>query len=252
MEGREQRFKNRISKRRENITGGFIILGIGGFLLARQVGAELPSWLFTWPMILVIVGLFVGAKTQFRDFGWLILIGIGVFFLLDKMPDIPIREFLLPVGIITVGLVMLLSGFFKKTSSPEQGDSTLVADQNAVPLNSDATSDDIMEVVSVFGSAKRVVFSKNFKGGEVVSIFGSSEINLTNADFNGRLVLEIVQIFGGTKLIIPPHWEVHAKTAAVFGGIEDKRSIQQGTTNPEKVLVLDGVTIFGGVTIASY
>ncbi|MGZ5134345.1 MAG: LiaF transmembrane domain-containing protein [Flavitalea sp.] len=252
MEGREPRFKNRISKRRENITGGLILLGIGGVLLARQVGADLPSWLFTWPMILIIVGLFVGAKTQFRDFGWLILIGIGVFFLLDKMQDIPIREFILPIGIITVGLIILSSGLFKKSRNKEDGDTTLIADQDRVQINSDATSDDIMEVVSVFGSAKRVVFSKNFKGGEVVSIFGSSEINLTNADFNGRLVLEIVQIFGGTKLIIPPHWEVHSKTAAVFGGIEDKRSIQQGTTNPEKVLVLDGVTIFGGVTIASY
>ena len=115
----------------------------------------------------------------------------------------------------------------------------------------DATSDDIMEVISVFGSAKRVVLAKNFKGGEVISVFGSSEINLSNADFTGKLVLEVVQVFGGTKLIIPPHWEVQSKTAAVFGGIEDKRSAQSAT-NPEKVLILEGVTFFGGVTIASY
>ena len=130
MDGRGNRFKNRISKRRENITGGLLLLGIGGLLLARQVGADLPSWLFTWPMILIIVGLFVGAKTQFRDFGWLILIGIGVFFLVDKMQDIPIREFLLPIGIITVGLVILLSGVFKKSRNDEEGDSTLVADKS--------------------------------------------------------------------------------------------------------------------------
>ena len=65
------------------------------------------------------------------------------------------------------------------------------------------------------------------------------------------LVLEVVQIFGSTKLIIPPHWEVQSKTATVFGGIEDKRSAP-ATGNPEKVLVFEGVTFFGGVTIASY
>ena len=48
MDARERRFKNQVSRRRENITGGLIILGIGGLLLARQVGADLPSWLFTF------------------------------------------------------------------------------------------------------------------------------------------------------------------------------------------------------------
>lgn len=251
MRNREDRFKRRLSKRRENITGGIILLGIGGLLLARQVGAELPPWLFTWPMILIIVGLFVGAKTHFRDFGWLILIGIGVFFLLDRMQELPIREFIWPIIIIGAGLIVLLSGFFRKPREETSEDSTPNPDGSVKVRNPHGTTEDIMEVISIFGSAKRVVLSKNFLGGEVVSIFGSSEINLTNADFSGKLVLEVVQIFGGTKLIIPPHWEVQSKTAAIFGGIEDKRSLQ-GTGNPEKILILEGTTIFGGVTISSY
>ena len=250
MENRAQRFRNRISRRRENALGGIILLGIGGLLLAREVGAELPKWLFTWPMILVVVGLFVGVKTQFRDFGWLILIGIGVFFLLDRMQEIPVREYLLPAIVILAGIVILFGALFRK--SPPKEDPVVDEAGRPAPYIPGGTTEEVMEVVSVFGSAKRVVLSKNFKGGEVVSVFGSSEINLTNADFQGKLVLEIVQIFGGTKLVIPPHWEVQAKTAAVFGGIEDKRTLQQGTPNPEKVVILEGVTFFGGVTIASY
>ncbi|MBC7828021.1 MAG: hypothetical protein H7122_09760 [Chitinophagaceae bacterium] len=251
MKNREQRFQNRLSKRRESVTGGILLLGIGGLLLARQVGADLPSWLFSWPMILIIVGLFVGAKTHFRDFGWLVLTGVGVFFLIDKMQEITIREFIWPIVIIGAGLIVLLSGIFRKPRAVKNEESTLLSSDGSPVDNPDATEEDIMEVISIFGSAKRVVLSKNFKGGEVISIFGSSEINLTNADFTGKLVLEVVQIFGGTKLIIPPHWEVQSKTAAVFGGIEDKRSIQ-GTGSPEKILVLEGTTIFGGVTISSY
>ena len=75
MRNREQRFRKRLSKRSENFIGGIILLAIGGILLARQVGADLPSWLFTWPMILIVVGLFVAIKTNFRDFGWIFLIG---------------------------------------------------------------------------------------------------------------------------------------------------------------------------------
>lgn len=229
-------------------------MAIGGVLLARQAGVDLPHWLFTWPMILITVGIFVGIKTRFRDFGWLLLTGVGVFFLVDKMQDISIREYILPIIVIGAGLIVLLGAIFRKPSPVTNEDSTTgIAGTEGITRQNiaDATTEDVMEVISIFGSAKRVVLSKNFKGGEVISIFGSSEINLTNADFTGKLVLEVVQVFGGTKIIIPPHWEVQSKTAAIFGGIEDKRSIQ-GASNPEKILVLEGTTFFGGVTISSY
>ena len=248
----EQRFRRRISKRRENFIGGIILLVIGGILFARQTGVEFPSWLFTWPMILIIVGLFVGLKTNFRDFGWVFLIGGGTFFLLDKMEAFPVREYILPIIVLGAGLLVLLGAFFTRSKVGQTEDPiATMAEGTPLPYVPNGTTDEVLEVVSIFGSTKRVVLSKAFKGGEIISVFGSSEINLTNADFAGKLVLEVVQVFGGTKLIIPPHWEVHSKTATVFGGIEDKRSIPT-TSNPEKVLILEGTTFFGGVTIASY
>lgn len=251
MHNREHRLRNRLSKRRENIIGGIILVGIGGILLARQAGADLPPWLFTWPMILIIVGLFVGVKTHFKDFGWLLLIGVGTFFLVDKMPNVELREYILPIIVISAGVIVLLGAVFRKPKNISDDYSSQPQGDQLLPANPGATAENIMEVVSIFGSAKRVVLSKNFKGGEIISIFGSSEINLTNADFTGTLVLEVVQIFGGTKLIIPPHWEVQSQTATIFGGIEDKRSIQASGDTP-KILVIDGATIFGGVTISSY
>jgi predicted membrane protein len=203
-------------------------------------------------MILIIVGLFVGIKTNFRDFGWLVLTGIGVFFLMDKIQYLPLKPYILPIIIIGAGLLVLLGAFFRKPYNKPDVDSTLEpVPGETIEERNHGTTEDVMEVISIFGAAKRVVLSKNFKGGEVISVFGSSEINLTNADFKGKLVLEVVQIFGGTKLIIPAHWEVQSKTAAILGGIEDKRSIQSAT-DPEKILILEGTTIFGGITISSY
>src|SRR5215204_1489092 len=251
MQTTEQRFRKRLSKRRENFIGGIILLVVGGILLARQVGVELPPWLFTWPMILIIVGIFVGIKTKFRDLGWVFFVGGGVFFLLDKIQGIPLREYTLPIIVLGAGLLVLFGAFFTRSKIEQNEDAVTTSDDTPVQNIRHGTTEDVMEVVSIFGSTKRVVLSKAFKGGEIISIFGSSEINLTNADFSGKLVLEIVQVFGGTKLIVPPHWEIHSKTAAVFGGIEDKRTIPV-SSNPEKILVLEGTTFFGGVTIASY
>ncbi|MEJ7677198.1 MAG: LiaF domain-containing protein [Segetibacter sp.] len=81
---------------------------------------------------------------------------------------------------------------------------------------------------------------------------GGAEINLTQADIQDRAVIEATQIFGGTKIIVPPHWNVKSEVIAVFGGIDDKRPMQAGNLNPEKTLVLRGISVFGGIDIRSY
>ncbi|MBM3416907.1 MAG: hypothetical protein FJY20_10820 [Bacteroidetes bacterium] len=53
------------------------------------------------------------------------------------------------------------------------------------------------------------MLSKDFKGGDIVNIFGGTEFNLSQADIKGRVTLEVTTIFGGTKLIVPSHWEVN-------------------------------------------
>jgi predicted membrane protein len=115
------------------------------------------------------------------------------------------------------------------------------------------SSEDYLDVNAVFGSAQRNIISKNFKGGEVNSVFGGIEINLSQADFEEKVTLEMNQVFGGAKLIVPSHWEIRSQINAVFGGIEDKR---QSPPNPgsgsNKVLVLNGSCVFGGIEIRSF
>jgi hypothetical protein len=56
---------------------------------------------------------------------------------------------------------------------------------------------------------------------------------------------------GGTKIIVPPNWEVRSQLTSVFGNIEDKRQ-NISSTNPEKVLIIDGSSVFGGIEIRNY
>jgi len=115
------------------------------------------------------------------------------------------------------------------------------------------SGDDYLDAVSVFGGVKKTILSKDFKGGEIVNIFGGAELDLTLADINGRVIIDITQVFGGTKIIVPSHWQVVSDIAAVFAGIDDKRMRTTAATNStEKILVLKGVSIFAGVDIRSY
>jgi predicted membrane protein len=104
------------------------------------------------------------------------------------------------------------------------------------------------------GSVKKNILSKNFKGGEITNVFGGSEVNLSQADIEKTATLELVNVFGGTRLIIPANWEVHSELVSVFGNIEDKRNIQPNLKLRKctKVLVLKGNTFMGGIEIKSY
>jgi predicted membrane protein len=81
---------------------------------------------------------------------------------------------------------------------------------------------------------------------------GGSEIDLTQSDFNGKIVIDVTNIFGGTKMIVPPTWDVQNDITAIFGGVDDKRQINGVTLDPNKVLVLDGTCMFGGIEIRSF
>ena len=126
--------------------------------------------------------------------------------------------------------------------------------QEDTPLTNEATwsDEDFVDSTSIFGGTKKNIFSKNFKGGDLVNIFGGADIDLSQADFTGTAVIEVTFIFGGTKLIVPSNWAVKSEAVVIFGSVEDKRKMQTISENPDKVLLIKGTIIFGGVDIKSY
>lgn len=239
--------KNNNQPRGGRAMGGLIVIAVGTVLLARQVGADLPSWLFSWPMFLIAIGFYVGARHSFRQWGWLIPVAIGSVFLLeDVLPDVHIKQFAWPVVVIFIGLVMVV-----KSRRRNHDDLFKRWERNAALA--DQTSEGFFDSVTVFGENKRQILSKDFKGGESVCVFGGVEVNLSQADINGRVPLELVQVFGGTKLIVPPHWKVETEeVVSIFGGLNDKRQTSNAVTDQTKVLVLRGTTLFGGIDIKSF
>lgn len=226
------------------VMGGVVILVVGTLLLAYEFGLDLPRWFFSWKMLLIAIGLYIGARHRFRSWGWLVPIGIGVVFLAeDVFWQFDIRPRVVwPLVIIIVGLFMILRPKKKKDGS----------DVWSVPVTNEGPEQgEVLDTTSIFGSAKKNILSKNFRGGDVVSFFGGSELNFMQADIKGVAILDVTSIFGGAKLIVPSNWTVKSEVVSIFGGIDDKRQMLT-EADPNKTLVLEGTVIFGGMEIKSY
>jgi predicted membrane protein len=249
-----------IGKGPGRIWAGLFLLGIGGLLLLDQMGFPLPDWLFTWHMLLIALGLFIGLRHNFRGGGWLIMILIGGFFLIqDNFPDLPLRRFLWPGILIFVGLLIIIAprrsrwrGEWKHEWDRWDRHRCNRRYTNSFSSSKEGySSEDFIDSTAIFGGVHKKVVSKNFKGGDITSMMGGTEIDLTQADFTGVVRLDVTQIMGGTKIIVPAHWEVRSEVTAVFAGFEDKRQ-QPAVTNPDKVLILEGTSIFGGIELKNY
>ena len=72
------------------------------------------------------------------------------------------------------------------------------------------------------------------------------------ADINERVRIDVTTFMGGAKIIVPGSWDVQSEMVAVLGGVEDKRDLRPTNVDPQKVLVLDGMCLMGGIEIKSY
>ena len=391
----------RLSSGPGRLWAGLFLLLIGGVLLLDQMGFPLPDWLFSWHVLLIAVGLFIGLRHNFRGGAWLILILVGSCFVIqDFYPKTELRRFIAPCVLIFIGFIIMFrprnrwrrdykdywkdewreqmhqkwrqqqwekhqrhwdkkhwdrrwnppggfggpgsgpgtagpggpgagpgagpGGFndpgpggpgtggpgagqvgpypgsapegpasgpagFGPTPAPNQPspadpsqpnstqprpetsasttqpgpETNAQSDPNAngssasstgfsgTGYGSNFTSEDYIDTTSIFGGVHKKVVSKNFRGGDIVTFLGGSEIDLSQAEIIGTARLDVTQVMGGTKIIVPAHWEVRSEVTALFAGFEDKRQ-QPATINPEKVLIIDGTSIFGGIELKNY
>lgn len=241
------------------IVAGIILLGVGAVLFLRAMEFTLfPRWIFSWPMILILVGVYSGFKHNFRNNTWMILLAIGGFFLLNQIiPGLRIQPYFWPLLIMGAGLVFILR---PKNDFPfSDGGNTEdikwkdagVGDSPSTLPNAEAIDgSNFVRIRSVFSGVNRTVISKNFQGAHISSVFGGVEVNFSQADITGPVVIKTEVIFGGVKLYVPAHWAVQNEIDGVFHGVDDKRRFSVAPElNPSKVLILRGSVVFGGIEI---
>ena len=250
---------------------GVILLAVGLVLLLEHV---FDFDIALWPLWLIGAGLYIGVRSKFKKSASFFLILLGSAFLLTQ--NIPHGDkVFFPIVIIGFGVWLILrrNKNFNKTdfknsysnkwdwrnyTDPVTNEPSVDYTSTTIPPNGPGftkyppTGDNVLDAVSVFGGVKKTILSKDFKGGEIVNVFGGAELDFTQAEINGTVVIDITQLFGGTKIIVPSHWRVVADLAAVFAGVDDKRIKNTAGPDSDKILVLKGVSIFAGIDIRSY
>jgi predicted membrane protein len=241
------------NSKRGRIYGGLMLLVFGVLFLLHQLGYYMPDWFFTWQMFLISLGLYIGLKYRFRRFSWIIITSLGIIFMFNEYASwFTLGDLLWPLAIICAGLFLLLKPGRSRVERWVKWREKHKFWEAQNPLTSDIQSGDQVEINSVFSSVKKNVVSKNFRGGEINVVFAGCELNMQQADLAGRTELEINQVFGSTQLIIPQHWTIQSDITAVMGSVEDKRPLTPAENGEiEKVLVLRGTAIFGGIEITS-
>lgn len=264
-----------------NIAFGFIILGIGVILLLKKLGIFIPGWVLTWPMILIAIGTFAVIKHEFKSFFGFVVLFLGAYFLLRNEFDFDfgLTQFIWPIGLISLGIYLITqrnrenrvieeirnnwqnnksSGAFKssgvedaKVVSEETENATSSGDTGFTRATGTSFTDKL-NIDAIFSGVNRKMISKNFQGGKITTAFGGVEVDLTSADFSGVVTIQVDVIFGGVKMIVPPHWDIRTEVSNIAAGLEDKRFFRDGGVDPSKVVILKGTILFGGLEIKSY
>lgn len=242
-EKREKRAERRASRQESHkVHKGMIFLLIGVFLFVRSLDLNVPEWVFSWQSLLIFLGVIILLYSEFKNWGGLVMILIGGIFLVKEFVYLSydVTRFIWPAIFTVVGLALI---FGKRQESGKK-----IRQQ----LPPGTAVEDYIDSSVIFSGENRVVVSKQFKGGKVVAIFGGADFNMIQADFQDRIEFDVTCIFGGIELIVPANWDVRLDMHTIMGGVTDKRPVELLASNSDKIFVLKGTCIFGGVEIKNY
>jgi predicted membrane protein len=280
----KMRRNQRINNNDGGIIFGFIILAVGVLILLRKLDIFYPDWLLSWPMILIAIGVITLIKHEFKSFFGVMMLGLGTYFLLEQEFnfDFGLQRFLFPIALIFVGIYLITkkrkeqqvlndiqeqiraksdssSASVTSTEEYDKGEKTSFSSQSTGAKSysgmsgvSGTSYSDSVSIDSIFSGINKRMLTKSFQGGKLTAAFGGIDLDLTQSDFSGMVTLQVDVIFGGIKLVVPPHWDVRVEVTNIAAGVEDKRVYRQSEVDSDKVMVIRGTVFFGGLEIKSY
>ncbi|MGQ8336109.1 LiaI-LiaF-like domain-containing protein [Sunxiuqinia sp. A32] len=219
---------------------GVILIAIGAILIFERL--DLIPWniadmLISWQMLIIAIGIFSlmgGNRT-----GGIILIAVGGFFMLPELIDVPreVRRLYWPLILVAVGAALLVR---------HKGC------QHSIKEGVQDRSFDNFDDFVIFGGREIFINSQELKGGRATSIFGGIEYDFRQSKLSSQgAFMDIICVFGGCGVKVPLDWNVRNEVTTIFGAFTDKRgdTFQHASYDPDKTIVVKGITVFGGVEI---
>ena len=116
------------------------------------------------------------------------------------------------------------------------------ADQNVNEM-------DYVYNTSIFSGFKRIIQSKNFKGGNITLLFGGIELDFSYASPASPAIIDINQAFGEVKLFLPDDWFVDRQINHLLSVVKEHRFNPAQNASSGKVLVIKGFSVFAAIEI---
>jgi predicted membrane protein len=251
----------------QGVVFALIIIAAGALLLAFNTKTLPVAWkgfFFSWPMLLILFG--ANELCKFHFLPGIILVGIGKFFLFDRLaaiyPQTAIYEQFTatywPVLIIVVGLLLFLqflirpkkfphhhSHFHHFSSFGKHGQCNHWQDIQPKDINNEG----MIDYSCVFSGTEQVFLEPEFKGGRIETVFGGVNLDLRQTTLpEGETMLEIHSVFGGVELVMPFDWYVEVLPRSIFGGVTDKRPKRDAPDKSRKLIIIAN-SFFGGVVL---
>jgi len=245
-----------------SIVCGLLFVAAGILLFAFNVGAlpiEYKSVVFSWPMILIVIGI-ICIFSRRSWFGGFVLILLGGFFLLSKL-NIPSLDFVKQnigaIILISAGIGILCKLLFGRRCKFFWYDAQFHSrhwsrnhskyDKKQFAQNEKGFKPGYIDRNCVFGGSKEKWDLKNFSGGEINSVFGGIEMDLSEAQLaEGIHHLELNSVFGGIVLYVPIEWKIEIHQTQVFGSFADNRPKPSFEVDENRVLIIEANAVFGG------
>ncbi len=218
------------------LAGAIIMLGNFDF-----ININLSYYIFNWKSFLIYLGLYFLATRPNKNTAY-VLIGLGILFWFPSLlgQNVQLGDVFWPLILIGIGYLLITrqhNSFRRAHTGENPGDEKVSG---------------YLDHLSLFGGSVKIVQSNNFKGGNITAIFGGSEFDLTHVEMESdTAVIDVFALFGGTKFIVPEGWKVQSDAVPIFGGFTDKRRTNLSNAG-EKLLIIKGMIIMGGVEVKSF
>jgi hypothetical protein len=244
-------------------TTGYLLIVVGAFILLSQIVPSFFGWvkgfsqeayyllknIFSWKSILIIVGLAMGFKRNFgHPFGWISPIVIGLLFMIIGRTG---WNYILPIVLINVGMVILLNSYF----APK----VIKRDDTPLPPSNDPTTvpspieqtDDYLNIYGDHPASTTTSTQANTGFADNTTTANSSsnsnaslQNNFSTSDYLKSEYIETTSIMSGSQKVI--NGKIRGgDLVAIMGG----NDINLLNAQIDGVVTFDITQIMGGTTL---
>jgi len=249
----------------KKIVTGILIMGVGVFLLLNKMNFFIPSVysiVISWQSLLIAIGIILlfDRHSDHKTIG-VVLILIGTLLLLSRFSPINIGSFIIPIGIIAIGIGFIIKAAFRKNENKEYD--TWCGENNGwkkhfkdFQKNITTNEGGIVRREYVFTGSKEKWTHGKLKNVAIEAVFSGVELDFTQAeladDIKVAAHIKVSSVFSGVILYVPEDWNIVVQKTGVFGGFTDNRPNRVLQISSNKLVVLELEAVFGGGEIKCY